>query len=302
MYVAPPAFTPLPYGLLSALGSEIRNPSDGHWQAGVSWETVCAEGGTTFDECFAVTGAASAPAPPPTTKAATTAITRHGAYPFTVYTKMDCSAPGFWDRADELANAAFTQSEQWQVENALWTGVAGSQPVVYPHLAANAELLDDQGIIIQTAATAVSGISTPLDIVEGLGLLEQALGDCYDGVGIIHAPRGLLPTFAEAQLVVRDGPRYRTPGGNIVVFGAGYRGTNPAGATVFGQSTIYATGMMFIYRGAPNVYSGVDGFNRAENTLEAIVERNYLLGWDCCHLAVNITTGGVVAGEPGSAG
>jgi hypothetical protein len=303
-FVAPPSFTPLPYGLLSTLGDNIRTPADGHWQAGVSWESLCAEGGTTYDECLVVTGTGAAPAPPPPSKTETTALTRRGAYPFTVYTKMDCSAVGFWDRADELINRGFTQSEQWQVENALWTGTAGGRPVVYPHLAANAQLVDPQAgdIVIQTAATPVSGISTAVDIVEGIGLLESALADCYDGVGVIHVPRVLAAALADSMLLVRDGSRYRTPNGNLVVLGAGYRGTNPAGATISGQVTVYATGAMFIYRARARIMNGSGAFNRAENTLEAIIERNYLIGWDCCHLAINISTGGVDAGTSGTAG
>lgn len=299
-YVSAPAFTPLPFGLLSALGPDVRMPRDAHWQSGITYEPICAQGGTTYDECFSVTGTGGAPVPP-ASKSPTTTIGERGAMPFTVYTEVDCSAVGFWERAAEIVGDAYTQSEQWQVENALWSGVAGGQPVVWPHLAANAQFSDANGIILQTAATPVSGLSTPLDIVEGLGALEAALGDCYDGVGVIHAPRNLIAPMSQAQLIVREGPRYRTMGGNIIVFGAGYRGTSPAGASVSGQTWMYATGAMFIYRSSVQVFRGNEIIDRAKNTVKALAERTYLIGWDCCHLAVNISTGGVVVGAVAAA-
>lgn len=299
--VAPPSFAPLPYGLLTTLGDAVRTPDDPHWQSGATWESVCAQGGTTYDECWAVTGTGAAP--PPGSKASTTSITRRGALPFTVYAEIDCSAPGFWDRAQDFASDALTQSEQWQVENAIWTGVAGGQPVVHPHLANSASLVDqrDASIVLETSATVITGGAGPVDIVEGLGLLEKALADCYDGVGVIHATRDILPAMMHSNLLVPDGFRYRTAGGNLVIFGAGYRGTSPAGAAVTGQSWLYATGAMFVYRGPAQIIPIRASLDRAENTIKAMAERNYLVGWDCCQLAVNISTGGVVSGTAGAA-
>jgi hypothetical protein len=232
----------------------------------------------------------------PLSKTATTSIGLRGATPFTVFAEVDCSAVGFWERAADIVGSALTQSEQLQVERAFWTGLAGGQPVVFPHIAEDETIVDEFGVTLQTAATIVSGDSTPLDIVSALGRLEQALAECYDGVGIIHAPRNLIAPMADAFLIRQEGSRYRTAGGNIVVFGAGYTGSSPAGTTIPGQTWMYATGMMFIYRspaqvlpiqGGPNQSS----FNRTENTVHAIAERTYVLGWDCCHLAVNVATG-----------
>lgn len=309
-YVQAPSFSPLPFGLLSSLSSTFRNPSNSHWQFGVNYEPVCAQGGTTFGDCFAVSGTGLGAVGEPTAKAATTAISQRGATPFTVFAEVDCSAPGFFDRAEEIIGDAFTQSEQWQVERAFWTGLADGQSVVYPHLAANTAVVDDFGITLQIAATTVSGgVSTPLDIVEALGFLESELADCYDGVGVIHAPRVLLPSFAEATLITRENDHYVTPNGNIVVFGAGYPGTSPAGASSSGSVWMYATGAMFIYRSDVSVLPvhptggrGENSFSRANNTVKAIAERTYVIGWDCCLRAVNVTTGGIGAGLPSSIG
>lgn len=298
--VASPSFAPLPYGLLSSLWDQVRAPDDPHWTSGVTWDSVCAQGGTTYDECWAITGAGGA-APAAATMASTTSITRRGALPFTVFAEIDCSAPGFWDRAQELITDNFTQSEQWQVENAIWTGVAGGQSVVHPHLAANANLDDpaNASIRLETATQVVTGGT--LDIVEGLGTLEKALADCYDGVGVIHAPRDLIPAMRHSNLIIPDGSRYRTAGGNLIIFGAGYRGTSPAGVATTGQSWMYATGAMFLYRGPMQIIPVRDSIDRAKNTVKAMAERTYLVGWDCCQLAVNISTGGIAAGAAGAA-
>lgn len=299
--VAAPSFTPLPYGLLSSLWDQVRNPDDPHWTSGVTWESTCAQGGTTYDECWAVTGTGGA-APAPGSKASTTSITRRGALPFTVYAEIDCSAPGFWDRAQDFVTEALTQSEQWQVENAIWTGQAGGQSVVWPRLAANASFVEPaSGITLGLGATVVSGNSAPMDLVEGWGLLEQALADCYDGVGVLHVPRNLLAQAKHSNLIEDEGGRYRSAGGNLVVFGAGYRGTSPSGTATSGQTWIYATGAMFVYRGRPQVIPVTESLNRSNNTVKALAERTYLVGWDCCQLGVNISTGGIVTGAVGAA-
>lgn len=302
-YVAAPSFTPLPYGLLSTLEPDIRRPANNHWQFGVNYEPICAESNTTFGDCFAVSGNGLGIVGDAPRKIATATVARRGATPFTVFSEVDCSAVGFWDRAEEVVGNSFTQSEQWQVEYALWTGLADGQITVFPHLAANTVVVDEFGITLQTAASPASGVSTPLDIVEGLAQLEAALSDCYDGVGVIHAPRTLIAPMADAHLIVETSNGYRTVGGNIIVFGAGYRGTSPAGILTPGQAWMYATGAMFIYQSRAQVLPvhptrgrGENSYDRANNTVKAIVERTYVIGWDCCHIGVNVSTGGIATG------
>lgn len=298
-------FTPLPFGLLSSLGDRIQTPSEPHWQSGVTYEPLCtatkSATGTTYEECYAVTGSGISPAIPPPSKVATGGLGERGATSFTVYAEVDCSAPGFWDRAEAIVSEMLTQSEQWQVERALWTGIAAGQPVVFPHLAANASVADTTGAVLQTVATQVSGGAT-FDVVEGIGALEAALADCYDGVGVLHVPRILAPALAHYGLLIQEGPRYRTPNGNIVVLGAGYRGTGPDGSTTDGAVWVYATGAVFIYRSTPTVFPRGTTLDRSENSMEALAERTYLVGWDCCHHGVKISTGGVITGGFGSSG
>lgn len=299
-YVAGPTFTPLPFGLLTALATEVRSPVDPHWKNGVNYESVCAQAATTYDECFAVSGTAGAPAGSPAAKAESAEVEKRGATPFTVYAEVNCSAPGFWDRAQQLTEEALLRAEESAVELAFWTGHASAggpgtdgATVVFPHLAANAAVTDGVGsnvVTLQTAATVV--VSGTHDIISGLGILEDELAECYHGVGVIHVPRILAPALADAMNLVREGPRYKTPNGNIIVLGSGYDGSSPSGvAAGTGSVFIYATGAMFIYRGSVETTPDISTLDRSTNLVSVIAERTYVIGWECCHLAVEIATG-----------
>lgn len=298
-YTAPAAYAPLPFNLFGVV--QWINDPDVHYGLGMQWQPLCPGGGSTFDGCI-VSGGGTPPA-----KASNASLGLRGATPFTVFTEVDCSAPGWWDRSEEYASIALSQVETYVVEQVFWTGtVAGIANAQYPHLAANTvvtEASQSTGgpTTLQTAATVVTG--SVVDVVEGLGLLEQQLADCYKGGrGVIHVTQALLDHLAANLLIVKDGPTYRTWNGNLVVPGGGYRGTSPAGVTpAVGSSWMYATGPVFGWRGPIRVLGDrTQRFDRTTNSTKTIVERTYTLGFDCCHLAVQVSTGGVVSGTPGA--
>lgn len=284
---SPTTFIPAPYGLLSVIS--LQESSNVHWQNGITYLTKCvATGGTTFDECLTnVTGAPSEPNP----KEANAELEYRGATPFTVYAEFDCSMVGVTN-ASKIAEDALTQTASWQLERAFWTGQADGQPVVYPHLASTVEVIDDGGILMQSAA--VTGDAGG-DIACGLGFLEEQLGTCYNGVGVIHVPRKVLPALAAWNLVESRGAQLYTKNGNLVAVGSGYPGTGPAGQAVTQCSSwMFATGAVFGYSGPVRVFNQTDSFDRSENTAHMIAERTYVIGWDCCHAAVSVdleTTG-----------
>lgn len=295
-----PTFSPSRHGLLSALSDAITTPDDPHWTAGVTYEVLCPAGGTTYDECLVVSGTGQAPVPPPPTKSDTGGgLVRRGATAFTVYAQVDCSAPGFWDSAPQVVRDSLARVEGRQVEAALWTGTAANAQVVFPRLAADAEVVDaDSGALMQPQAIDVTGDGGALDVVRGVGALESALAGCYDGVGVIHVPVDLYPALAEAGLLVRDGSRYRTPLGSLVVIGPGYPGTAPDGsAPAAGTTYAYATGALTVLRGEPTLMPRSSTLDRATNTVHGIAERTYLVTWDCpCLLAVNVSLSRCCAG------
>lgn len=282
--IDPPTFTPLPYGLWDAAQ---KPTAPAHWQQGVTWIEHCPTADTTYDECISVTG--SGAPPEPAAKTDNVEQTFRGATPFTVYARFDCSPVGVAG-AETVARDALARVEQQQVEAAFWTGTAGAQPVVFPHLAANAEVLDTQGIVLQAAA---SECVTGADVVHALGELEQCLAECYAGQGVIHIPRSALPTFAAWNLVREVDGRLLTPAGNVVVVGGGYTGSSPAGAApAAGTTWIYATGAVFGYRSDEVFFTNVrDSLDRAENTIAMIAERTYVIGFECCLLAALINLG-----------
>lgn len=281
-----PAFTSLPYGLWDAVQ---KRPAPPHWQNGVTYIERCPTGSTTFDECISVTGTGSPPEPP--SKTDNVDQTFRGATPITVFAEFDCSPVGLTD-AESVASDALARVEASQLESAFATGLVGGQTVAFPHLAADAIVLDADGITLQTAASVCA---TGVDVVHGLGLIEDCLGDCYGGQGVIHIPQEALPSFVAWNLAVqRDGQLF-TPAGNLIVVGVGYPGTSPAGvAPPAGSTWIYATGSMFGYRGDVFMTRVRESLDRAENTLRMIAERTYVIGWECCHFAALIDLGAPV--------
>lgn len=286
--VDPPVFTPTPYSLLSVI--QAVSSTDPHWQNGVTYQARCLNpmGDSTYDECLVVTGAGAVPEPP--VKTDNVLLDTRGATPFTVYAKFECSPVGVAEAA-RYASDALAQSEGWQVERAVWTGLAAGQPVVFPHLAADADREDPLGHTLQTAASVVV-TGAAVDVATGLGLLEAELANCYNGVGIVHVPVKVLPTL-DAHGLVRDrNGVLKTLNGNVVVVGGGYPGTSPAGvAPATNESWIYATGAMFMYRSQPRYTELRDSLDRSSNTVKYIAERTYVLGWGCCHAAVLVDIG-----------
>jgi hypothetical protein len=288
--VDPPPFTPSPYGLLSV--AEVRGDGDAHWQNGITYTTRCpnlnALQGTTFDECIAVTGVGS-PSPPPA-KADNTNLLHRGATPVTVYAEFDCAPVGL-EGARDAAREALEQSESWQLERALWTGqAAGVANIAFPHLAhGGAAVLDAQGVTLQSPVVTGGG---PYPIQQGLGLLEELLGNCLNGQGVIHVPVRAIPVLdarSGGGLSSRGGV-LQTANGNRIAAGNGYPGTSPLGvAPGTGEAWIYATGPVVVYRGPVRVLNwGADVFDRAENTMRLLAERTVLAAWACCHAGVLI--------------
>lgn len=302
LHVDAPVFTPSPFGLLAV--AEPRDGGDPHFQMGVQWEDVCGGASTTVADCDTsapvITGSGMIPA-----KSATTTRSLWGATPFTVYTEVDCSPVDFWDNQDVVAQRAFDRYESFAAERAFWTGVAldknqsgGFQNAVLPHLASSAAVTETslgRTTTLQLAATIVTGAA--LNVVNALGALEGALAACLNGTGVIHVPQALAPDMA--LLVVKQGGRLYTPNGNLVVIGAGYPGTGPSTPTTpptLGTAWMYATGPVFAYRSTAKIYAKQgERIDRTVDTVKTIVERTYVLGYDCCLFAQQVNTASFIA-------
>jgi hypothetical protein len=303
MLVPPPIWVDRTYGLLSVVQARF-DTADQHWRNGVTYQTLCGAGGSTNDD-FCVTGSA-----PRMSRNMTTPL--RGATPFTVFTEVDCSPVGYTEAELEArAVDALTRIESLQVERSFWTGsvnptggTSSDTTIAYPHLAANAQVNDPastiQTIVLQTAATTVTG-STVVDIVEGINLLETAMGNCYNGQPVLHVPMSLAEQGFRAGVFKVNGNHLETQAGkSLVALGAGYTGSAPDGSYTPGASWVYATGQVFAYRSAVEAWNLKQSMNRSTNTTLMQAQRTYVLGFECCHFGVPISLGGIVTGIVGA--
>lgn len=294
--VSPPVFSDRAYGLLSVVQARYDEP-DQHWRNGITWQDLCGMAGTTVDPfCTDLTVSS---------KIANFTTPVYGAQPFTVFGEVDCSPVGY-SQQEQRARAldALGRAESWQVERTFWTGsAAATGNMVYPHLAANTAVYDPNiaTIQLQCAATAVSG-SVILDIVEGVGRLEAAMANCYNGQPTIHVPKVLGPQLGQWGVVKADGGVLKTLSGSLVALGAGYTGSGPDGTIPSNAVWIYATPPVIAYRSGMETFAFRESLDRTTNTVKTIAERTYVLGFSCCcFYALPVSLGGDITGQPLSA-
>lgn len=299
------AFSPLPYGLLSAV--QLVDDPDPHWAMGIEWqEDVC-------DVPFTVTGA---PCGAGITKApVVTGIGGRAAQPFAVVAWVPCAPIGQGENLERIrarTERVLTNGESRAVENVFWsgdvTGTGTASPgtgVVFPHLAHDAVVMgESQGafaIELQSAASVITS-GTGVDIVEGMAGIEAALASCYGGQGVIHVPAAAVPHLAAWSLIERQGNRLVTKMGHIVaVYASGNRQGPTHANAPSGQGWIYGTGALFGRRSAIRQRGRTAGevIGRADNSTVYIVERTYVIGWDCCHFAAQVALGGIDSGGIG---
>ncbi len=72
--------------------------------------------------------------------------------------------------------------------------------------------------------------------------------------------------------------------GTPVVIGAGY--DNAVGAPT-ATSSIFATGPVLLYRG--DIDTREQAINKAHNEVSYVAQRDYVLGWDCYAVQVDLT-------------
>jgi hypothetical protein len=131
----------------------------------------------------------------------------------------------------------------------------------------------------------------------GLAMLEGAIGSCAGGYnGTIHGTRDAISSI----IVFMDkggesGDTLYTPLGNMVIAGAGYTGTSPAGvAPAAGTSWLYATGPVNVRLGEMLTFPEDDkywnnSYNATINNIELRAERFGAASWSgCCVYAVHV--------------
>jgi hypothetical protein len=202
-------------------------------------------------------------------------------YSVTAYDECSALSAGARDYAGR-ARRAVENATPKAVELEFWGGAfatAASLPNRYLAKAAGA---GGPTVLNPTPGTAVS-------FKRAVRLLEQHIADTGFGTpGMIHCRPEAIDD--QAVTLVREGNLLRTLLGTIVVPGAGYPGTGPAGDTnddpPAGKTWIYATGLVQ-YRQTDVEIPGWtantmlrDVIDRADNTVTVYGWRTALASWD----------------------
>lgn len=210
-------------------------------------------------------------------------------YAFNVYASEVCTPVGTSVReAHARVNRRLQLGEQTAVEAMLWGG-GGTLTGIFEQMQAG-------GLV-----TAVAGTAGP---IESLSLLEQTGSGLYDGRMNIHARPRMAAYFANRGLIYTGARRTGekpdlsyTHFGSEYVFGAGYKGSSPAGAVPDATTeTIYATGRILVWRS--DIVSPGEGqmsadplLNRTTNQRSVFALRTYALAVECFAAAVTVTRG-----------
>lgn len=281
MFVDPPRYQPLGFGLLSVV--QWVDETDKHWMNGIEFQPDSfADAHLTAEKCFDGDGEVAAKTP-------TDGIDTRCANPVTVYSELECSALGHWDDYKARTVTALDNGQGRPLETAFWTGVTGEEPL-FPHLAAD-ELAE-----CQTAAVVVSGAGAPVPWQIGIARLEAALADCYGGVGVLHMPYWVAAILVSEMYLIPDKDKLRTRLGNLVAAGTGYPGTGPDGSTSPANgSWVYATGAMTGRQSVVDIGRREESLDRTNNSMVMVAERTFVFAWDGCHLAAQINLAKEVA-------
>lgn len=268
LYVDPPSFVPAPFGLLSV--ADLRDEADPHWRETILMQPErCAASSTYTDGCPPVEERA---------KTITAGVPTRGAQPFTIVDGFRCSPVGFTEeQINERALTALTRGEARAIERMLWTGSSdNSSDPAQPWLG------NTNGAAGLPFVPPVVDVltSAPVEIRDAIGLLEESLGWCYGGVGVLHMSRGYSGFMHHAGIMQdRTGTTLETVVGTKVAAGGGYQ-----------SGVIYATGSVLITRSGVEVVAQFrDSLDRTNNTVTIIVERTYVVTWDCCLFSAAVT-------------
>lgn len=182
-------------------------------------------------------------------------------------------------KSDEMLNLC-----QWtEVAYELWTGEQ-----------AQASGWPNRYLASREATVLPAGPPGPVNVVEGIALLEDNAGLCKcGGPRLIHVPRKMIPYLSNAVLIHQEGQRWFTAAGSLIVTDDGYTGTGPDGAEPTGTTAwIYGTGPISyalqgdIFHPEPAMDQGA--FNYPDNSISVRSERLAAASWLCCHYAVNV--------------
>jgi hypothetical protein len=205
--------------------------------------------------------------------------------PFVIYSDLLCSPVGI--NESEVRNHLFTRltmGEQLVVESVFSQQLCGEAP----------------GLSNNSGITAI--VTPATDPVDAVSQLEAALYATYGLPGVLHVPYRFAPYFSNMWIFDdrhQDNQVYHTTAlGTKVNFG-NYAGLSTSGANpTAGSMYIYITGQTTVWRTPDSelfVANIVDTLNRTHNQFTAVMEREYIVSFDCGGFAIECPITGVVA-------
>lgn len=213
------------------------------------------------------------------TKTFQDAINVETGYPFVVYSSISCGAVGLTNERQERVRRFLYQQlvagEQATVENIFSTSAFGQTE----GLANNA---------------ATVNLGTAAGPVEGVSILESWLYARYGLPGVLHVPSQAAAYVDGAKLLHRDtsAQPWRTAQGTVVSLG-NYAGVNPTGGVASAGTTwLYITGQVAVWRTPDSRLLDIpvgQVLNRSTNTVEIVMEREYVVSYDCYAAGVQVT-------------
>lgn len=249
--------------LINLLGAARTPGAGGRWQEGTQYESEACPHVWTADTCDPETVSEVLTGVGPDDPAGRL-VQGVAVYAVTDY---DCIAlPNVVDLYRDRVLAAADAELPRAVEHELWTGAIASASALPSRWLASPETTD------LNAAGAVS-------VNRAVGMLEEAVGDVFSGIALLHVPRGVVPYLGHT---VRNGRVIETRTGNRAVPGVGYPGTSPTGAApAAGEAWLYATPMVTVRVGETEVLDRVTvdpGTNRAR----IMARTPFEVTWDGC--------------------
>jgi hypothetical protein len=258
---------PLRYGLLQAAVGPLDLP-DHAITGGLRYVTgVCGPGFGYEVNCLTSLGS----------KTFSTGLNTVVGVPFVVYATVQCGTVGYdFAEQNRFARERLFSVEQTVVEQIFSAGTFAQAP----SLANNA-----------AAVTVAGGGVTVGDVLSELENAVYCTGS-YGPQAYIHAPLAVLNELKVEHLIEFDGLRWRTPMGSIVSAGC-YANLSPVGvAPANGTFWMYATGQTTVWRSPDSkiIDAPVEGvFNRTTNQMMTLVERPYVVAFECGIFAKTVT-------------
>jgi hypothetical protein len=209
------------------------------------------------------------------TKVIESGVTTVTGAPFVVYSAIRCDTVGLvnWgpERVTKFLYDQLVAGEQATVENIISTGLVAQFPS------------------LTTGAVNLGAAQGP---VQAVSMLESWLYARYGLPGVIHAPITAAAYLSGSHVVYLDGNSgsgiWRTDVGTAVSFG-NYAGTGPTGQA---GNWLYITGQVAVWRTADSdlfVPPMGQVINRTTNVLTSVMEREYVVTFDCYSAAVQVT-------------